>query len=62
MSATRIHYDGIDRQRLIAAVFARAVAMGKRRPSQGKLARALGISQPSVAYHIRRMKKADGQP
>lgn len=57
MSAARIHYDGIDRRRLIAAILRRAKELGKRRPSQRMIAQALGISQSVVSYHMERMRQ-----
>lgn len=56
MARNLIHEDGICRRRLIRAIIARARAKGCKVPSQSKIGRALGISQVSVSYHMRRLK------
>jgi DNA-binding Lrp family transcriptional regulator len=57
MAAALIHYDGIDRRRLIAAILETARKTRKRRPSQRSIAAALGVSQPTVKYHMQRLKE-----
>jgi len=56
MAAAHIHYDGIDRRRLIAAILDTARKTGKRRPSQQKIAATLGVSQHTICYHMKKLR------
>jgi biotin operon repressor len=57
MPAARIHYDGLDRRAAIRAVLAQ---LGKMAPSQAALGRMLGVSQATVAYHMRKLRENRG--
>lgn len=57
MAASKIHYDGVCRRRLIRAILGEAEKRGKRRPSQAEIGAVLGVSEHTVWYHMRKIRK-----